>query len=264
MIAPIAGYMLWSATGLPTPDPSESHSTPEAIEAVISHMKFVPLLPPSRLRGPGAIYAVDDGSYWKVCDNPELVRDKIHSSPIPNQSRNKLEKAGFSMRGGIVDTLNASLGSSRIVSIEYRMSNVTMSEIVLSDLKVIERQLMNDRDCEDMVAELLKQNVKVCLGYAVVTASTSYRVKVDASVDTGGETHMPVIEAVKRQIELETKGDITLTGAHELVGQNLHYGIKLSPRCITPRAATVPILLDHAPDQPSGPVAPKPAPQPSA
>lgn len=248
MIAPITGYMLWPATA----DDNASRSTPEAIEAVIRHMKFDPLLPPSRLRGPGAIYAVvDDGSYWKVCDNPELVRDKIHSSPIPDQSRNKLEKTGFSVRGDVVDTLNAGLGSSRIVSIEYRMSNVSISEIALSDLFAIQKQLMNDKNCDEVVSELLKQNKKVCPGYAVVTASTSYKVKFDTSVASGGETHMPVLEAVQHQIELETKGEIKLTGAHELVGQDLYYGIQLSPKCLTSNTATAPSRLDDAPQKPT-------------
>jgi len=259
MIAPIAGYMLW-----PSPADSED-STPEAIEGVIRHMRFDPLLPPSRLRGPGAIYAVvDDGSYWKICDNPELVRDKIHSSPIPDQSRNKLEKVGFSVHGNVVNTLNANLGSSRIVSMEYRMSNVSISEIAVGDLFAIQKQLMDDKNCDEMVSELLKHNKKVCPGYAAVTASTSYKVKIDTSGNSGAETHMPVIEAVQRQIELETKGEIKVTGAHELVGQDLYYGIQLSPVCLTPNTAAVPSRLDDARDQPSLQLAPKPAPKQGA
>jgi hypothetical protein len=249
--------MLW-----PTPVVGKGASTPEEIAAVIRDIKFHPLLPPSRLRGPGAIYAVvDDGSYWKVCDDPELVRNKIRSSPIPNQSRSKLEKAAISAHGDFIDALNAGLSASRIVSMEYRMSNVSISEIAMRDLFVIQKQLMSDKDCDEMVSEMLKQNKKVCPGYAVVTASTSYKVKMDTSVESEGGMHMQAIEAVQRQIELETKGKVNLTGGHELVGQDLYYGIQLSPVCLTLNTATVPSRLDEAREEPSLHLAPKPVSQ---
>jgi len=257
MTVPIAAYTFWP------PPVEEGRSTPEAIEAVIRNMRFDPLLPPSRLRGPGAIYeVVEDGTYRKVCDaGPELVRDVIHSSPIPNQARNRLEKSGFSVDSNVVDMLNTKLGAAQIVSIEYRMSNVSISEIAMRDLYVIQRQLMNDKDCDHMVSELLKQNRKVCPGYAVVTASTSYKVNVNTSTESEAKTHIPIIEAVQRQIELDTKGEIKLAGAQELVGQDLYYGIQLSSVCLTPNTATVPSRLDDARGQPSAEVAPKPATQ---
>lgn len=258
VISPAAGYMAWSAMVDNSPD----SSTPAQIEQVIRHMRFDPLLPPSRLRGPGAIYAVvDGGTYWKVCDaEPELVSGKIRSSPIPSQNRNKLERARLSVSGDIIDTLNAKLGTSRIVSIEYRMSNVSISEIAMRDLYAIQKELMQDKNCDEMVGELLKQNKKVCPGYAVLTASTSYKFEIDTSVTSGAETHLPIVEAVQRQIETETKGEIKLTGAHELIGQDLYYGIQLSPVCLTPSTATAPIRLDDAGDQPSARLAPKPVP----
>ncbi len=70
---------------------------------------------------------------------------------------------------------------------------------------------------------------------------------------------MPVLEAVQRQIELETKGEIKLTSAHELMGQDLYYGIQLSPRCLTPITATVPSRLDDVRDPSSSQLAPNPA-----
>jgi hypothetical protein len=266
VIAPVVAYMAYMGWHDPADD-TAGRSTPEAIEAVIKYMKFDPLLPPSRLRGPGAIYAVvDSGSYWKVCDaDPKLVHDVIHSSPVPNQTRTKLENAGFSVDGHVLDTLNASLGVSKIVSIEYRMSNVSISEIAMRDLYVIQQKLLNDKNCDDMVGELLKQKeMKVCPGYAVLTASTSYKVHTDATIGSGAETKMPIIEAVKRQIELATKGEIKLTDAHELVGQDLYYGIKLSPVCLTPNTATAPSRLDDAGEQPSVQLVPQPAPQEGA
>ncbi|MGD9617986.1 MAG: hypothetical protein AB7H90_22715 [Alphaproteobacteria bacterium] len=257
-ILPVAAYMLVFAT----PEDSVARGAPEPIEDAIRDIKFDPLLPPNRLRGPGAIYAVlDDGAYWKVCDaDPELVRDKVRTSPIPNQTRRKLERAGLSIAGDVVETLNARLSAARIVSIEYRMTNVTISEIAMRDLYVIQKELMSDRNCDEMVGELLKRNVKVCPGYAALTASTSYKVSIDSSVDSGAAARTPVIEAVQRQIAFETQGEIKLTGTHELVGQDLYYGIKLSPVCIAPNTATEPTRLDDVGGQPSVKLAPNPLP----
>ena len=229
------GYMAYM--GRHDPDDDTAGSTPAAIEAVIKYMKFDPLLPPSRLRGPGAIYAVvDGGSYWKVCDaDPKLVHDVIHSSPAPNQTRTMLENAELSVDGDVLDTLNASLGTSKIVSIEYRMSNVSISEIAMRDLYVIQQQLLNDKNCDEMVGEFCKQkDTKVCPGYAVLTASTSYKVNTDTTIASGAEMKIPIIEAVKQQIELATKGEVKLTDTDELVGQDLYYGIS-SHQCALPR-----------------------------
>jgi hypothetical protein len=264
-IAPVVGYMAYM--GLHHPEDDSTGSTPAAIEAVIKHMKFDPLLPPSRLRGPGAIYAVvNGGSYWKVCDaDPKLVDDVIRSSPAPNQIRTMLERAELSIGGDIVNALNAVFGASRIVSIEYRMSNVSVSEIAMRDLYVIQQQLLEDRNCDEMVGALLKQKeTKVCPGYAVLTASTSYKVNTDTSMTSGAETQMPLIEAVQRQIELATKGEVKLTGAHELVGQDLYYGIRLSPVCLTPNTATAPSRLDDPRQPPSAQLGERPEPRQGA
>jgi hypothetical protein len=256
-VAPIAGYALWFAA-----TDNSMDGAPAQIEDVIRHMQFQPLLPPNRLRGPGAIYAVvEGGSYWKVCDaDPELLRDKVRSSPVPNQTRSRLEKAGFSVGSDVIDTLNAKLGTAQIVSIEYRMSNVSISEIAMRDLYLIQKKLLEDQNCDAMVGALLKQNKKVCPGYAVLTASTSYKVNYDKSASSTSATQMPIAEAVQRQIELETKGEIKLTGTHELVGQDLFYGIQLSPVCLTPDTATVPSRLDDARQPPSAHAAPRTAP----
>ena len=258
---PIAAYVFWSAMA-----PDNPVGAPVSIEAEIRQMNFDPLLPPNRLRGPGAIYAVaEGGAYWKVCNvDPELVRGKIQSSPIPNETRNRLEKAGFSVGGNIIQSLNAKLGASHIVSIEYRMSNVSISEIAMSDLFVIQQQLLQDKNCDRMVGKLLDQKKLVCPGYAVLTASTSYKVNFDTSTTSRGDTRLPIQEAVQHQIELETNGEIKLTGANELVGQDLYYGIKLSPVCLTPDNATAPSRLDDAREPPSARIDSKPAPQQGA
>jgi hypothetical protein len=98
----------------------------------------------------------------------------------------------------------------------------------------------------------------------VLTASTSYKVNIGTTIASGADANLPVIEAVQRQIELATKGEIKLTGAHELVGQDLYYGIRLSPVCLTPNTATAPSRLDDAREGPSAQLGPGLMPQPGA
>ena len=59
------------------------------------------------------------------------------------------------------------------------MSNVSVSEIAMRDLYVIQQQLLEDKNCDAMVGQLLKhREMKVCPGLRL-TASTSYRVNTD-------------------------------------------------------------------------------------
>jgi hypothetical protein len=240
-------------------------SASEPIEDSIREMNFEPLLPPSRLRGPGAIYEVNGGFYRKVCDaGGDLLQGKIRTSPIPSQTRRKLENAGFKMEARIIEALNGTLGASRVASIEYRMSDAAISEIAMSDLYVIQSKLLSEPSCDRTVHHLLKQNKKICAGYAVLSASTSYKVNFNSAFATGAEAHPPAIQVVQRQIEVETKGEVKITGMHELVGQDLYYGIQLSSWCITAEDATEPSRLGAPPRPPAAQDGPGLSAQPNA
>ena len=61
----------------------------DEIETVIKEAGFDPLVPPNRLRGPGALYVVEGGGrYAKVCDaEPHVLETKVthiaHPQPSP-------------------------------------------------------------------------------------------------------------------------------------------------------------------------------------
>ena len=71
----------------------------DEIEAVIKEAGFDPLVPPNRLRGPGALYVVEGGGrYTKVCDADQVLLDaKVRRSPTPSQIHDRLENGGFSV-----------------------------------------------------------------------------------------------------------------------------------------------------------------------
>jgi hypothetical protein len=220
----------------------------DAIETVIKGAGFDPLVPPNRLRGPGALYVVEGGGrYTKVCDAaPDLLQAKIRKSPTPGQVHDRLESGGFSLGGTLLDSINASLGAIRVTSIEYTLADPAISEISLSDLAEIENGLLQQKRCDQTVQRLLKQGKKVCSGAAALSATTRYKVHVDAKFETNAEDRGPILNAAQKALAEHTQSQIQSTGTDELAGEDLFYGIQLSELCITLDTATEPSVLTNA------------------
>ena len=218
------------------------------IEKAIREYGFDPLIPPNQLRGPGSLYLVEGNSYRKVCDaEPALLTDKLQKSPTQDHVRRRLEKSRFSLRGNYVEELNAKLGGARVTAIEYTMRNVSISEIAMDDLLEIQDNLLRQRHCDEAVQRLLKAHKQICPGYAVLSATTSYKVHYDAKFDSSVESKMAATAVMQRAIEEEAGGRIHIHGADELSGENLFYGIQLSKFCITPDTASEPSVRPELP-----------------
>lgn len=238
-LASIALPVLLAAPGIAfwiVPSPAR-----DDIASVIERAGFDPLVPPSRLHGPGALYEVEGRSYRKVCDAaPDMLQGKVRTSPTENEIRQRLQSGGFSLGGEFLRTVNAKLGGKRVVSVEYRLTGTTVSEIPMSDLADIEDQLLRDKNCDVTVQRLLKEHHKVCPGYAVLGATTSYKVKVASKLQTGAAGRAPIVHAVRQTIEEQTKARVQPNDSDELTGEELFYGIQLSSLCITLDTATEP------------------------
>jgi hypothetical protein len=218
------------------------------IDTAIKQAGFDPLVPPNRLRGPGALYEVEDGSHRKVCDvDPALLAGKLKSSPIPEERRQSLEKSGFSLSGKFVNALNARLGGDRVTAVEYTLADVSISEIDYGDLFAIEDNLLSQPNCETAVKRLLQAKRKVCPGYAALSATTSYRVHVRSELEADAKDSVPVINTVQQVIQENADSQLRIQSADELTGENLFYGIQLSRLCITPKGASEPSVLVQSP-----------------
>jgi hypothetical protein len=227
----------------------------DEVETTIKSAGFDPLVPPNRLRGPGALYVVEGGGrYTKVCDaEPNLLKEKIHRSPTPAEVHDRLESAGFSVAGRLLASIKGSLGAARVTSIEYTLAEPAISEISLSDLSEIEDGLLQQKRCDETVQRLLKHGKKVCSGAAALSATTRYKVHVDAKFETDAEDHALILSAAQKALTEHTQSEIRSTGTDELVGEDLFYGIQLSELCITLDTATEPSVLTNA-DVPRPPV----------
>lgn len=213
----------------------------DAIRAVIRDAGFDPVIPPSLLRGPGALYTIDGSSYTKVCDVDQArVAPALQRSATLELSDNRLENVEVAASASLVGRLKAALGADRVAAVHYRLSDVAVSEIPMDVLRNIRNQLLERADCQAVVDELLGQNKKVCQGYAVLSGTTQYRLQIDARLELGAETSVPVTKLVQEAIAAEAHGNIKVHSTTEYSGANLYLGIKLSPLCITPITATEP------------------------
>ncbi len=235
----------------PPPAPPVQHIG--TVVKVKAYYRFDLLTPPSRLRRPGSIYHVDGSSVRKVCEaTPEVLDGKVDVSDTISQTRQSEENSQFFLSGSFVHALNGRLVGARVVTIEYGMKDVVISEIALATLRTIERVLMSEKDCDDEVNALLSANRKVCSGYSSLTASIVYKVRFDRSSNVVAQAELTVV--IKKAIEDTGSGKISVRNAEEFVGENLIYGILLSSRCL---------VIDTSPGRASGAGTPSlPAPSP--
>jgi hypothetical protein len=230
-VAPMAARLL-----MPGPPPVD-------VDMVIREARFQPVHPPSRLYGPGALYVVEGDSYWKVCDaDAALLNGKIETSPTESRFQRVLESEGFALSGTLVEWLSARLGAARATTVEYRVTDVAITSISLADLFGVEDVLLRRKECDAAVGRLLDAKKQVCFGAAALSATISYTERNDVTFKTGAKGRE------------RSAGEIKTAGGEKRAGEDLFYGIRLWPQCITPASATEPsVLAEPAKPQPAAP-----------
>jgi hypothetical protein len=195
----------------------------DEIEFAVTEFGFHPVRPANKLRGPGSIYVVEDNHFYhQVCHaQTSDLGDSVQISPSQGRVRERLEKSDFTWSSELVKMLNGKLGGERVTSVSYNLSNVMMHEISDDALKAIQRKLLADSNCEDAVHAYFKEHRTVCLAYAALSASATFRITVTAQVE-------PDLELIKQHLEEHTGGQIRIVSKDEFSGENLFYGIQLS------------------------------------
>jgi len=92
----------------------------------------------------------------------------------------------------------------------------------------------------------LKQGKKVCSGAAALSATTRYRVHVEAKFEANAEDRTPILSAAQKALAEHTQSQIQSIGTDQFSGENLFYGIQLSELCITLDTATEPSVLTNS------------------
>ena len=106
--------------------------------------------------------------------------------------------------------------------------------------------MLQQKRCDDTTQRLLKQGKKVCSGAAALSATTRYRVHVEAKFEANGEDRTPILSAAQKALAEHTQSQIQSIGTDQFSGENLFYGIQLSELCITLDTATEPSVLTNS------------------
>jgi hypothetical protein len=216
------------------------------IEAEIRRVGFDPVNPPNRLRGPGALYAYDGASIIKVCEaDDDKVRGRLQRSPTLSLKRDVIENVSLSVSAQLVERLKAALGAGHTMSLRFTLTDVTIKEIPLDHLFDIQEELLNRKSCQAAVDHALAANLKVCQGYAALSATTSYALTVDRDFDIRAET--PEARSARLALEEAAGTKLRAQSATELSGEDLYVGIRLVRRCIVPNTATEPSTIAATP-----------------
>src|SRR5262249_13167033 len=145
----------------------------------------------------------------QVCrSHPADLEGNVQISPAQAYVRERLEKGGFKWDANLLKPLNANLNGSRVTSIKYSLTNVTLHEISDDALKEIQRKLMSDPRCEDVVEDYFKQHRKVCSGYAALSASATFKVYTTSKGAAD-------LQLVKEHLEQHTGGQIQILSKDE-------------------------------------------------
>ena len=220
LVAPIAERLLLSGPA------------PGQIDILVREAGFEPVHPPSRLYGPGALYAVKGNVYWEVCGaDAALLDGRTEKSPAETLFHQTHDSTALSLAGKLVDRVIAKLGVSRDIAIEYRVSDAAVTIISLANLRRVQDTLLSQQDCTKAVDEVLDDKGQVCAVAAALSATVTYR-EQDAA------TYRTVGEGVDR-----VGGGTTAARDEQRDGQDLFYGVRLWTRCITPSTATEPSVL---------------------
>src|SRR5262245_5507568 len=227
-------------------------SQQDALEQAIVKLQFFPVRPPSMLRGPGSLYHVDlSGNILEtVCTADQvLVSNLVHESPTTLIVASALQNAGYAIDGNVVDKINAKLDTKQFQSIRYELRDVKVIEIAQSDLRSINKRLVQNSDCDESISRLVHARELVCQGASVLLASADYRVELEhsASAASVAEVDLQLVSDVLRESQIDDSAKAkpkqaapthaSRAGSNYRLtsGNNLYYGIKIAPLCVTPQ-----------------------------
>jgi hypothetical protein len=129
---------------------------------------------------------------------------------------------------------------------------VTFNEIPLEHLYDIQNDLLSRKGCQAAVDRSLAANLKVCQGYAALSATTSYSVEFGREYIVGVEGDTTITERARLAIEEAAGASLKTRSATEFSGEGLYVGIMLDTRCIVPNTATEPSTIAPMPRKEAG------------
>jgi hypothetical protein len=206
-------------------------------------VSFLPVRPPSNLHTVGAIYYIEPelGTVTKLCEPTKEISDRyIH------KSRSAVVSGARTLQGTYVSKIKAktvggksSVDDRRSIKVHYELTNVHVSAIAVDSSKTLYDQLMNTKDCSDMVTKYLDLSGYICQDLQLLEASASF--KLNSESDTGASLDLDTERALAS--EVEARMNVRLTEGRSTAGEGLQWGIQMARLCITPTWARYPRTL---------------------
>lgn len=213
-----------------------SSPSPQGLDGVLRDMGFYPVNPPSTLVGLGSLYNVsaDGRNYTTVCEvDPALLAGKIKKSPSTRYAAQQLQDASYGWDARLASIVRTKLTSDIVDSVSLSLSDVTVLEVPLAWNEEIFRKLTEDPDCDSTVRRLLNNNEFVCQGQAILAATVEYGVNIKSDVRNATEAKKEAVSAVKTAVAASSNVEVVQQDEKLVTGTALHYGVKVSPICLT-------------------------------
>ena len=194
---------------------------------------FLPIKPPSNLHVVGAIYYIepDLGTVTKLCQpTPDISKKYMHDSASADAS------GARTYQGTYVSTIKAnsdqkvggksSVDDQRSIKVHYQLTNVRIYEIPVASSKDLYDQLMNTKNCSDVVKNYLNLPGYICQDLQLLKASVLF--KSDSETDTGANLDSDSQKALGAEIEAKLGVRVTDNEGRSTSGEGLQWGIQMA------------------------------------
>ncbi|MGQ0446223.1 MAG: hypothetical protein ACT4O2_14140, partial [Beijerinckiaceae bacterium] len=132
----------------------------------------------------------------------------------------------------------SSVDDKRSIKVHYELTNVKVYGIAADSSKALYDQLMNTKDCSDMVTKYLDLSGYICQDLQLLEASASF--KLHSKSETGGILDLNTEKALASEVESAMNVRLTDEEGRSTVGEGLQWGIQMARLCITPAWARYP------------------------
>ena len=183
----------------------------------------------------------DFGSqYNTVCGvTPDLLGDRLRYAPTEKIIENKLVRASSNLATAWMKKFDRTINADAMKSVNFRLTDVEVGEIPLSELMKIFIELQKDEACERQIDALLKAREFVCQGHSILRATAVYDVNVEGGMEDSTKVSKNLLQDIKANIDTSAR----IVNNEIRSGEHLHYGIRVSPLCMTLPDATRPARL---------------------
>ena len=211
------------------------------LDVALREINFLRLKPASTLHTVGALYLIgwDLSNVTVICSPPKEILAKYvrHSKSAAIGGTRTLQgtytshitaKASQPIDG------KGSLDDKRLITVRYELADVNIDEIELGRSGEVYTQLMNTPICNDAVTKYLSSGY-ICQDLQLLKASVLF--KRNSETDSGANLDADTEKALGAEIEAELGVRVTDKEGRSTSGEDLQWGIQMTPLCISPLQA---------------------------